>query len=432
MQPAAAQSAHVSAAVLEQAARHREIFLNAKPFRHIVIDDFFEAAFAERLLTDFPRFDPKLAIAENGTVGGKAVNTKIREVSPTYRELYDAISAPPFLELVSQLSGIPDLILDPKMFGGGTHENLHGQELDPHVDFNYDEAMNLHRRLNLIVYLNKGWKTEWGGGLEIHSNPRKPFENQVQTYDPLFNRCVMFETNEYSWHGFPIINLPPEERRRSRKSISIYLYTKERPAEEIAPMHGTFYAQRFLPDYIAAGRTLTEGDVDQLRRLLIRRDGWIEMYQQMELRKNKELAEKNHTIQTITANIPAPLTGYVLQEFSKGMFWDRWASSLAEVGIRPVEPVSHLVIRGWRPENSAAGKLVIAIDGAPAGEFPAGSGGFECDVRFPHPVQEPFRLTLDYQGPDRGAPRPGDSRDLAYIVQEIQARHPLMRTLAKR
>jgi hypothetical protein len=432
LQPATAQSIHVSEGVREQAARHRDTFLNAKPFRHIVIDGFFEEAFAERLLEDFPRFDPKLAIAENGTVGGKAVNTKIREVSPTYRQLYDAISAPAFLEVVSQLSGISDLILDPKMFGGGTHENLHGQELDPHVDFNYDEAMNLHRRLNLIVYLNKGWKSEWGGGLEIHSNPRKPFENQVQTYDPLFNRCVMFETNEYSWHGFPIIDLPPGERHRSRKSISIYLYTKDRPAEEVAPMHGTFYVQRFLPDYIAAGRTLTENDVDQLRRLLIRRDGWIEMYQQMELRKNREIGDKNRVIQTISANVPAPLTGYVLQESAKGLFWDSWASSTAEIGIRPVEPVSHLVIRGWRPEDSPDGKLAVTINGSPAGEFPTGKGGFECDVRLPHAAQEPFRLTLEYQGPDRGAQRPGDSRDLAYILQEIQARHPLMRALAKR
>ena len=432
MQPATAQAVHVSAAVRDQAARHRDTFLHAKPFRHVVIEDFFEDAFAEQLLEEFPHFDPKLAIAENGTVGGKAVNTKIREVSPAYRELYDAISAPPFLELVSQLSGIPDLILDPKMFGGGTHENLHGQELDPHVDFNYDEAMNLHRRLNLIVYLNKGWKGEWGGGLEIHSNPRKPFENKVQTYEPLFNRCVMFETNEYSWHGFPIINLPPEERKRSRKSISIYLYTKDRPAEEVAPMHGTFYIQRFLPDYIAAGRTLSEEDVDQLRRLLIRRDGWIEMYQQMELRKNQEIADKQRAIQTITANIPAPLTGYVRQDSAKGLFWDSWASSQVEIGIRPIEPVSHLVIRGWRPEDVPSGKLAATIDGAAAGEFPLGNGEFECDVRLPHPLSQSFRLTLDYQGPDRGKPRPGDSRDLAYVLLEVQARHPLMRALAKR
>ena len=69
---------------------------------------------------------------------------------------------------MSRLSGIPDLLLDPKMFGGGTHENRHGQELDPHIDFNYAEEHGLHRRLNLIVYLNKDWKTRMGWR---HRNP---------------------------------------------------------------------------------------------------------------------------------------------------------------------------------------------------------------------------------------------------------------------
>ena len=65
------------------------------------------------------------------------------------------IGSPEFLAVMSEMTGIPDLLLDPKMYGGGTHENLHGQSLDAHVDFNYDEAQKLHRRLNLIVYLKK-------------------------------------------------------------------------------------------------------------------------------------------------------------------------------------------------------------------------------------------------------------------------------------
>ena len=90
----------------------------------------------------------------------------------------------------------------------------------------------------------------WGGALEIHSDPRQPFENRVWSYDPLFNRWVMFETNERSWHGFPQIDLPPDRRHLSRRSISIYLYTKDRPAEEIPPIDPTFYVQRFRPQHI--------------------------------------------------------------------------------------------------------------------------------------------------------------------------------------
>src|SRR5271163_1276421 len=149
----------VSSAVSERADSYRGTFLHAQPFKHLAIDDFLDANFAERLLLEFPHFDPNLARNEIGEIGGKAVNMKIREISPAYGELYETIAAKPFLELMSRISGIPDLILDPRMYGGGTHENLHGQELDPHVDFNYDQAQQLHRRLNVIVYLNKGWQT---------------------------------------------------------------------------------------------------------------------------------------------------------------------------------------------------------------------------------------------------------------------------------
>ena len=247
-----------------------------------MIDDFFETEFAEELLREFPSFDPNLARNELGEVRGKAVNTKIREISPAYKRLYGIIGSQPFLDLISRLSGIPDLILDPKMYGGGTHENLHGQDLDVHVDFNYDESQDLHRRLNLIVYLNKDWKTEWGGAIEIHSNPRDPEHNEIKAYDPLFNRAVMFETNEISWHGFPRIELPADKRNLSRKSISIYLYTKTRPQQEVAPPHMTFYVQRPLPKHIQVGHTLTEADVHTIHErlrihqpVLVEGDGWV-------------------------------------------------------------------------------------------------------------------------------------------------------------
>jgi 2OG-Fe(II) oxygenase superfamily len=192
-------------AARDHAGSYRDIFLGAEPFLHVVIDNFFEPAFAERLLAESPKVrSKKPAIAENGTVGGKAVNSRIGEIGPA-----------------RQWSGIPDLLLDPKMYGGGVHDNLHGEELDPHVDFNYDEAIQLHRRLNLIVYLNNEWMRAWGGALEIHSHPRKPFENRVASYDPLFNRCVMFETNERSWHVFRKSTCRPTDGTFHAKSISI-------------------------------------------------------------------------------------------------------------------------------------------------------------------------------------------------------------------
>ena len=46
--------------------------------------------------------------------------------------------------------------------------DLHGQELDPHVDFNFQLRGGFHRRANLLLYLNEDWDPSWGGALEIH------------------------------------------------------------------------------------------------------------------------------------------------------------------------------------------------------------------------------------------------------------------------
>jgi len=432
--PQAAPSAilrQVSKSVVGEAGRYQDAFLHAEPFKHVVIENFFEPSFARRLLDEFPSFDRKLAMNEHGGVGGKAVNTRIREISAAYKELYQAISSQPFLDLISRLSGIPDLILDPKLFGGGTHDNQHGQELDAHVDFNYDEAQQLHRRLNLIVYLNEDWKTEWGGAIEIHSNPRDPAANRIRAYDPLFNRCVMFETNEYSWHGFPKINLPPDKRHLSRKSISIYLYTKERPAEEIVPVHGTFYIQRPLPDHIQAGRALTGEDVEELKKLLVRRDDWIAYYHKMELAKNREIAAKNHEVEDLTKRVHAPLTGYVLQTGSAaGMYADGWVASHAEITIQPLAPVASVLLRGWRPEKAPRGRVRLAV-GNRAAEAEVADGSFEISLSLPQPAAEAFTLTIDTKSQSRVVDSSLDSRDLEFLISEIRARHPLLNTLRK-
>lgn len=415
----------VDQAVQREAAAYREAFVHAKPFKHMVIENFFETGFAERLLAEFPTFDKKLAINEFGKVGGKAVNTKIGQISPAYEDLYALIGSPAFLNLISEISGIPDLMMDPQMYGGGTHENLHGQELDAHVDFNYDQSQKLHRRLNLIVYMNKEWQSAWGGAIEIHSNPRNPYENEIRAFDPTFNRCVLFETNEYSWHGFERIELPEDKRHLSRKSISIYLYTKDRPAQEIAPLHGTFYVQRFLPKRIAAGYTLTAEDVDELAKLLVKRDAFIEFYHKMELNKNAEARDLHYVLNELRETARAPLTGYVRQpKVADGLSPDGWAENHISIPLEPQEPVSEIYVKGWRGDAAPAGKLTLGADGH-SNESTVGGGMFETAVKFPKPLTEPFTFTMDLEAPGNGLPPSSDPRPLAFRLIELRAVHPV-------
>ncbi|MCK7593868.1 2OG-Fe(II) oxygenase [Pseudomarimonas salicorniae] len=265
----------LSPALIDSSQRLGQRFSAARPFRHLVIDDFFRPEFANALLAEFPAFERGNARTENGDLGQKSTVEKIRELGPSFEALDDLIQSKPFLDWLSEATGIPDLLYDPWYFGGGTHESREGQELDAHVDFNRHPANGWHRRLNLIVYLNREWEDAWGGSLELHSDPRRD-DNRVTLVTPLFNRCVVFETTEWSWHGFSRITLPPAQAHKTRRSIALYFYSRSRPADELAPEHSTIYVERPLPERFRAGMTLGEQDVQELRVLLARRDQHIQ------------------------------------------------------------------------------------------------------------------------------------------------------------
>jgi hypothetical protein len=267
----AASLALVDTAALDRRDELAAAFRDGDPFRHVVIDGFFREDYARALLDSFPAFDVRRALNEAGEVGGKAVVEKIRELSEPYRLLDDLIQRRDFLDFIGHITGIPELLYDPFYFGGGTHENREGQDLDPHVDFNRHPVEGWHRRLNLIVYLNPQWDDAWGGSLDLHSDPRAA-DDRLRRVTPLFNRAVIFETTEWSWHGFSRISLPQGRKDISRRSVALYFYSKERPAEELADTHSTIYIDRPLPERFVAGHTLSEADVEEMRVLLKRRD----------------------------------------------------------------------------------------------------------------------------------------------------------------
>jgi hypothetical protein len=246
-------------------------FRPREPFRHVVIEDFFAAEFAARIVDEFPPFEHGNARNEAGNLGNKSTVEKIRGLGAAYAALDDLAQSRDFLDLIGRIAGIDGLLYDPWYFGGGTHENRQGQDLDAHVDFNRHPLNRWHRRLNLIVYLNREWRDEWGGSLQLHSDPRSG-DDRIITITPKFNRAVMFETTQTSWHGFPRIALPQDKQTLSRKSVALYFYTQDRPAEETADTHSTIYVDTPLPARFAAGRTLDAADVEELRVLIARRD----------------------------------------------------------------------------------------------------------------------------------------------------------------
>ncbi|MFK7830140.1 MAG: 2OG-Fe(II) oxygenase [Congregibacter sp.] len=248
-------------------------FERAKPFKHLTLQNFFEESFLLELTAEFPAFDRTDCLNENGEPGLKGVYSNIADLGGSYRRLDLLIQSPDFLRWLSACTGINDLLYDPFYFGGGTHENRSGQDLDLHIDFNLHPLTNWHRRLNLIVYLNEEWDKEWGGNLVLRANPRDP-NSSAASVIPQLNCCVIFETTESSWHGFERIQTPVESL--GRKSIALYFYTRERPQEQLADPHSTIYIESPLPDYIVPGYVLKQEDVHSLGSLLKRRDDHLD------------------------------------------------------------------------------------------------------------------------------------------------------------
>jgi len=263
----------INPAVVAEVEQLAQSFATANPFKHVVIDQFFQADFCRALLDEFPSFSEKAAINEDGEVGHKAVQERVSRLGKHYKLLNKLAKSSDFRELVGKITGIADLQYDPYYFGGGTHDNRHGQDLDAHVDFNFHPITKQHRRLNLIVYLNERWEEEWGGCLDLHRDPyQPPAMDEIKSVLPLMNRCVIFETTEWSWHGFQRIQLPQERSDVSRKSFALYYYTDTRPVDETAKPHSTIYVERHLPERFRDSYCLTEQDQEELTGLLARRD----------------------------------------------------------------------------------------------------------------------------------------------------------------
>jgi hypothetical protein len=257
---------------------HAQAFASAQPFGHVVVDDFLDPGFAAELLDQFPPFGRADSRGEDGQPGGKATFERVRALGDAYARLDDLVRSDGFLRMVGDICGIEGLLYDPWYLGGGTHENRDGAKLDPHVDFNFHPLERWQRRVNLIVYLNPEWQPGWGGALDLYRDP-KTSQAPERTIEPVFNRCVLFETHGHSWHGFDRITLPPGRTDLTRKSIALYFYTAPEAGKQAPPaqVHSTVYVSRGLPAQLHAGHTLSDADMVALRDLVTEKDGRIAM-----------------------------------------------------------------------------------------------------------------------------------------------------------
>lgn len=221
------------------AFKYREAYSQAQPFPHIVIDDFLPESILENILNEFPKVS-SIDWQKFDNSAEKKLASKVElQMGDATRLLLYQLNSSVFINFLEQLTGIDGIISDPHFEGGGLHQIERGGYLKMHVDFNRHSKLRLARRLNLLIYLNKNWKEEYGGHLELWDKDMTRREKKIL---PIFNRCVIFNTTDYSYHGHPEPLTCPEGQ--TRKSLALYYYSSGRPAEELSNTHSTLFQSR--------------------------------------------------------------------------------------------------------------------------------------------------------------------------------------------
>lgn len=215
-------------------------YVNADPFPHIMIDNFLPDDLAETILSNFPDKPVDKEVNFNMGYAGQFK----RQIPPAHcneynRNLFAFFNSEPMLQFLESITGIEKLIPDPYFTGGGYHEISAGGLLGIHADFRVNKQLNLNRRINMLIYLNKNWQEEWGGCLELWD---KSMTDAQKSIYPIFNRCVIFNTDQDSFHGHPDPLACPDNV--TRKSIALYYYTASEKVLEEIPAHDTMYQAR--------------------------------------------------------------------------------------------------------------------------------------------------------------------------------------------
>jgi hypothetical protein len=205
------------------AGRLRAEFSSARPWQHIVIDDFLTKAAATEAAAAFPPMDParrRLA----WTLGGRSYLGSIGPGEGLIKTIFDALHSRRFVALLEAITDIDHLEPDRENIGAGFHQGSRGSYLRLHADHNtHPNDPASFRRVNVLLYLNSEWAAEWNGDLELWDRDARDCKKRIA---PLFNRCAIMQVDDSAFHGYGPLRLPAA---RTRNALAAYYYA-ETPA----------------------------------------------------------------------------------------------------------------------------------------------------------------------------------------------------------
>jgi Rps23 Pro-64 3,4-dihydroxylase Tpa1-like proline 4-hydroxylase len=222
----------------ELALANAEAYQAAEPYPHIAIHDFLDREAAEEARRQFPRPDDISWHIADHTNAVKRYQFDERYMPPAILDLCRAFNSSRFVLFLEHLTGIDSLIPDPHLVGGGMHQVGRGGHLGLHADFNWHHKLQLHRRLNALIYLSPDWDDSWGGALEFW---RVGDDEATDSVMPQFNTLAVFTTGSESAHGNPVPVACPEGVYR--QALNFYYYTSAPAPGPTNEPHWTRYLE---------------------------------------------------------------------------------------------------------------------------------------------------------------------------------------------
>tara|TARA_B100000674_G_scaffold439623_1_gene402053 strand:+ start:20 stop:826 length:807 start_codon:yes stop_codon:yes gene_type:complete len=196
------------------------------PFDFTVCDNFFNKEIAKRLEKEFPKYESNLWHIYKNPLEIKKTNNNWNNFEELTYLTFHHLNSDFFIKYLSEKTKNNKLISDSGLNGGGLHIHGSGGKLNPHLDYNIHPKLNFQRKINIIIFLTNNWKKTWGGSLGLWSNDKKNKlpKKLEQTIYPKFNRAIIFDTTQNSWHG--LSNKIACPKNVFRKSIAIYYLQK--------------------------------------------------------------------------------------------------------------------------------------------------------------------------------------------------------------
>lgn len=226
-------------ALNEKAPEFRKAFETGQPFRHLVFDNLVKPEKLETLANEFPDANwTGWSDVDHEHQRYKRSCGDTAVIPENLRKVIFELNSGSFMKWLSDVTGIAQVLPDPHLIGGGLHMTTPGGTLTPHTDFHVVRDNPLYRRLNLLLYLNPGWQDENHGALELWDKKKDRIEHEVM---PELGRCVIFQTDDVSLHGFtkPVAGRP-------RCSVALYYYTAE-DADEFSGDGATYWRAQSVP-----------------------------------------------------------------------------------------------------------------------------------------------------------------------------------------